>query len=138
MFSNGNYDRVEVNQTVTIIPSNVFIQPTSVYYENGKLIIKAEIKDAITNKNVAVRTKVTLKINGKTIIDRMIVENGTITIAQDLKFNNGIKTLTIISGPNRKYNVNKINVNFMVQNTPVKQSKNTTQITTNDSLKAKV
>ena len=101
-------------------------------------MIKADIKDAITNKNVAIRTKVTLKINGKTIIDRMIVENGTITIAQDLKFNNGIKTLTIISGPNRKYNVNKINVNFMVQNTPVKQSKNTTQITTNDSLKAKV
>ena len=138
VFSNGNYDRVEVNQTVTIIPSNVFIQPTSVYYENGKLMIKADIKDAITNKDVAVRTKVTLKINGKTFVDRMVIENGTITIAQDIKLSNGIKTLTIISGPNKKYNVNEIKVNFMVQNTPVKQSKNATQITANDNLKAKV
>ena len=137
VFSNGNYDRVEVNQTVTIIPSNVFIQPTSVYYENGKLMIKADIKDAITNKNVAVRTKVTLKINGKTFINRMIVENGQITVVQDLKFNNGIKTLTIISGPNSKYNVNEINVTFMVTNTPVKQSKNSTQLVVNDNLKAK-
>ncbi|WP_303234832.1 beta strand repeat-containing protein [Methanosphaera cuniculi] len=138
VFSNGNYDRVEVNQTVTIIPSNVFIQPTSVYYENGKLIIKAEIKDAITNKNVAVRTKVTLKISGKTFINKMIVENGTITVTQDMKFNNGIKTLTIVSGPNSKYNVNEINVSFMVTNTPVKQSKNSTLTTTNENLKAKV
>ena len=138
VFSNGNYDRVEVNQTVTIIPSNVFIQPTSVYYENGKLMIKADIKDAITNKNVAVRTKVTLKINGKTFIDRMVIENGTITVTQDIKLNDGIKTLTIISGPNKKYNVNEIKVNFMVTNTPVKQSKNATQITTKDNLKAKV
>ena len=138
VFSNGNYARVEVNQTVTIIPSNVFIQPTSVYYENGKLMIKADIKDAITNKDVAVRTKVTLKINGKTFVDRMVIENGTITIAQDIKLSNGIKTLTIISGPNKKYNVNEIKVNFMVTNTPVKQSKNATQITANDNLKAKV
>ncbi|WP_304123880.1 hypothetical protein [Methanosphaera cuniculi] len=138
VFSNGDYDRVEVNNTVTIIPSNVFIQPTSVYYENGKLMIKADIKDAITNKNVAIKTKVTLKINGKSFINRMVVENGIITVAQDLKFNNGIKTLTIVSGPNSKYNVNEINVNFMVQNIPVKQSKNSTQITINDNLKAKV
>ncbi|WP_308574050.1 hypothetical protein, partial [uncultured Methanosphaera sp.] len=111
---------------------------TSVYYENGKLMIKADIKDAITNKNVAMRTKVTLKINGKTFVDRMVIENGTITIAQDIKLSNGIKTLTIISGPNKKYNVNEIKVNFMVTNTPVKQSKNATQITANDNLKAKV
>ena len=138
VFSNENYARVEVNQTVTIIPSNIFIQPTSAYYENGKLIIKADIKDAITNKNIAIKTKVSLKINGKTFIDRMIVEDGTITVAHDIKLNNGIKTLTIVSGPNSKYNTNRINISFMVTNTPVKQSKNTTQITTNDNLKAKV
>lgn len=102
---NNKQTRIENTTILTITKQNTKIKPEK-FKKSKKTLITASILDE-DNKQVTGTTKITIKINNKTMINKIRINNGKISQKLDTSH---AKSLTIIAGENSWYKTSKINI----------------------------
>lgn len=130
VFASEDYARVDTNQTITIMKKEIHLQPTQITYVNNSLTIKGDILDSLKAIKVHDNIKFTLKINGKTQINRAISTNGTLDIDYKIALRQGNHNITICLGENNHYK--GYNMTILINNpitpTPIINTENNTTI----------
>ncbi len=138
VYSNKNYDRAEGYNTLSIIKSNVTAQLTPITINQGE---DASLYVVLYDQNgnqLERSTKVSIKINGKTIINTTTSENGVLNVTLPTSdFKNSYYNLTVVFGENSAYNELRLNSTIhVVSGTSNANAIATTNafVTTSDSL----
>ncbi len=102
VFSSRIHKRTETNTTLTVTKTKTHIKASNIKTNKNTATVKANILDN-KNKNVKSTTKVTIKVNGKTVKHEVKVKNGKINLKIPTKLKKGTHKVTIIAGTNGKY-----------------------------------
>lgn len=101
--------RLEDTAILTITRQSSKLTNITTTIKNNKLHIKAKILDQ-HGKIIKYDTKTSVKINGKTLINKLRVHNGTIDTTIDMsKYKKGTYNITIIVGQSSRYNSTNTN-----------------------------
>ncbi|HIH36161.1 MAG TPA: Ig-like domain repeat protein [Methanosphaera sp.] len=114
--------RLESHATLTIVKLDTKITGVKVTKNSNVMNIKAQVVDEKGAKVVR-DTKITIKVNGKTLVDKVKVQNGTINM--DVKLADSKKNeynITIIAGENGLYKKSTLNYKYsnITQKTQIK------------------
>ena len=101
------YDVVRNNTTYHVEPKSVKFTFNQVKVQNGKLSVKADLKD-VDGKYVVGKNTVSIKINGKTYkengeVKRFSVRNGKVNLTGINTNGNKVKELTLVTGNREPY-----------------------------------
>ncbi|MCD7781103.1 MAG: Ig-like domain-containing protein [Methanosphaera sp.] len=114
VFSSGTYERVTTDYNITLIKSNVTTSSQPLIINKGE---NATVSMTLYDQNgnqLERSTKVTIKANGKTILQTNTV-NGVLNATLDTSsFSNSYYNITIIFGENSCYNNLSINTCLIV------------------------
>ncbi|MCD7782045.1 MAG: hypothetical protein LUG89_05070 [Methanosphaera sp.] len=116
--------RSETNITMTIVKSDVIANIDPIYITQGEnATITMTLYDQ-NNNQLERSTKYTVKVNGKTYVNKALTENGVLSVTLDTDdFTNTYYNITIILGENSAYNTKVINTVLIVD-----PSKNSTKV----------
>ncbi|MDD6534517.1 MAG: hypothetical protein PUF18_03305 [Methanosphaera sp.] len=114
VYESNTITRSEATEIITIQKANIVITPEALIYdEDGNLAIKASVK-TVFDQEITNAQKVTVKVNGKAIINKLTINNGIIDIKQAVGIKKGEAKITIIVGENSKYAQSRIETSIYV------------------------
>lgn len=100
-----NKVRLEKQVTFKVIRADKYLKLDGIITTGNSAKITGKIYDEFGNL-VCGNTKVTVKINGKTVLSKVAVANGTMNINLDTKnYKDGVYNVTIIAGENNMQNM---------------------------------
>ncbi|WP_288652914.1 carboxypeptidase regulatory-like domain-containing protein, partial [uncultured Methanosphaera sp.] len=114
VFSGKDYNRVATESHLTVLRTNTHIQAEMVNITSNNATVSIKIFDE-KNNTVQRNTKVTVKVNGKTFYNQIIVSNGVANLNLNLPVSSKPYNITIISGENSVYATST--TSFMFKNT---------------------
>lgn len=101
------YNTQSANATLTVNKATPKIDVESTVYnktENTNMTLNIKITDDNDN-NVVGNTNIAVKLNGKTVSNSAVAENGVAVVVIDISGNNaGVYDLSIVTGANKLYN----------------------------------
>ena len=108
----GDNLRLEGSATLKINKMATKIIDTKLTESNGKLNIYARVVD-INGHKVERNTKITIKIDSKTVIDKVKVKNGIVNMTIALsKYASSTHKVSILAGENEVYQFTSLNTSF--------------------------
>ena len=114
VFSGKDYNRVATESHLTVLRTNTHIQAEMVNITSNNATVSLKIFDE-KNNLINRDTKVTVKVNGKTVYNQIIVSNGVANLNLNLPVSSKPYNITIISGENSVYATST--TSFMFKNT---------------------
>lgn len=113
VYSSVKYKRVQKTTDLIIekIPTKINVKPITT--SSSTFTVKAKITDE-KNKQIKSKTKVSIKIGGKTYISEKTVKNGKINIKIPSKLKKGTYTLSIVSGSTKIYEQSNANTKLTI------------------------
>ena len=114
VFSGKDYNRVATESHLTVLRTNTHIQAEMVNITSNNATVSIKIFDE-KNNLINRDTKVTVKVNGKTVYNQIIVSNGVANLNLNLPVSSKPYNITIISGENSVYATST--TSFMFKNT---------------------
>ncbi|MDO5822860.1 Ig-like domain repeat protein, partial [Methanosphaera sp.] len=114
VFSGKDYNRVATESHLTVLRTNTHIQAEMVNITSNNATVSVKIFDE-KNNLINRDTKVTVKVNGKTVYNQIIVSNGVANLNLNLPVSSKPYNITIISGENSVYATST--TSFMFKNT---------------------
>ncbi|MCD7781992.1 MAG: hypothetical protein LUG89_04800, partial [Methanosphaera sp.] len=115
VYSGKGYNRVEDNTTFNIVKSDVIANIDPIYITQGEnATITMTLYDQ-NNNQLERSTKYTVKVNGKTYVNKALTENGVLSVTLDTDdFTNTYYNITVILGENSAYNTKTLQTILIV------------------------
>lgn len=115
VYSDGS-KRLEQTTTFTSVQDTKTMKLNAVTTTGNSVKITGKMYDS-NGKQISANTKITVKVNGKTIISKQIVKNGEISLTIDSKhYKTGVNNITVIGGENSMYKM-VTNYTTIIKNT---------------------